>query len=211
MLPTADSQVYPRLGIGLEAGGNLRPGLTHRYSPTYYGYAYAYLPGITRTQGLRMTLTGQAQVPTGAPFGENSVVIWPRGFTSADGRQIAQLTARQFKLTADYAIPIFVGDISLFSPVFYIKNFLLIPHVDWATFEGVRKIEGKETKTVSSSLMSAGADFTVELGNFLWAPFPCSVGVSASWLGGPYFKTLSESADGGRKPYSIELIFSLDI
>ena len=211
MLPTAETQVYPRLGIGLEAGGNLRPGLTHRYAPTYYGYAYGYLPGLTRTQGLRLTAIGQAQVPTDAPFGENTVVIWPRGFTSADGRQIAQQTARQFKVTADYAIPIFVGDISLFSPLFYIKNFLLIPHVDWAGFEGVRKIEGKKTKDLSSSLMSVGADFTVELGNFLWAPFPCSIGVSATWLGGPYFKTLAESTEGGRKPYSIELIFSLDI
>ena len=211
LLPTAESQVYPRLGVGLEAGGSARPGLTHRYSPTWYGYAYGYLPGFTRTQGLRLTVIGQAQVPTGAPFGESGVVVWPRGFTSAEGRQIAQRTARQFKLTADYAIPIYVGDISLFSPAFYVKNFLLIPHVDWATFGGVRKIEGKETKYVSSGLVSAGADFTVELGNFLWAPFPCSVGVSASWLGGPYFKTLTESSESGRKPYSVELIFSLDI
>ena len=66
-------------------------------------------------------------------------------------------------------------------------------------------------KAVSSSLLSAGADFTVELGNFLWAPFPCSVGVSATWLGGPYFDTLAKASEEGRTPYSIELIFSLDI
>ena len=51
----------------------------------------------------------------------------------------------------------------------------------------------------------------MELGNFLWAPFPCSLGVSASWLGGPYFKTLSESAEEGRKPWYVGLVFSLDI
>ena len=211
MLPTADSQVYPRLGIGAEAGGSARPGLTHRYSPDVYGYLYAYLPGFTRTQGLRLTAIGQAQIPTGAAFGENAVVFWPRGFTSADGRYIAQRSTHHVKLTADYAIPVYVGDISWFSPVAYIRNFLIIPHIDWACFGGVRVVDGKKGKDISSSLLSAGADFTVELGNFFWAPFPCSVGLSASWLGGPYFKTLAESAENGRKPYSLELIFSLDI
>ena len=59
--------------------------------------------------------------------------------------------------------------------------------------------------------MSAGADFTVELGNLAWVPYPCSLGVSASWLGGPYFKTLAESAEEGRKPYYVGLVFSFDI
>ena len=211
MLPKASSQVYPRLGLGLEAGGHVRPGLTHRYSPAFYGYAYGYLPGFTRVQGLRLTAIGQIQVSTGAPFGESSVVFWPRGFTTADGRTIAQQSVRQLRLTADYAIPLYAGDISWFSPAFYIRNFLLLPHVDYAVFGGARTVDGKTGKDIASGLLSAGADFTVELGNFLWAPFPCSIGVSASWLGGPYFKTLAESAEKGRKPYSVELIFSLDI
>ena len=208
MLPKADSQVYPRWGIGAETGGSFRPGIGKIYSPVMYGYLYGYLPGFTRTQGLRLSASAQHQIPTGAPFGENSVTVWPRGFTAADGRAIARVSANQLKLTADYAIPIYVGDISWFSPVAYISHFLLIPHVDWMAFGGARNGNGRPT---ASSLFSAGADFTVELGNFFWAPFPCSVGVSASWLGGPYFKTLAESADDGRKPYSIGLVFSLDI
>ena len=208
MLPKADSQVYPRWGVGAETGGSFRPGIGKIYSPVMYGYLYGYLPGFTRTQGLRLSASAQHQIPTGAPFGENSVTVWPRGFTAADGRAIARVSANQLKLTADYAIPIYVGDISWFSPVAYISHFLLIPHVDWMTFGGARNGNGRPT---ASSLFSAGADFTVELGNFFWAPFPCSVGVSASWLGGPYFKTLAESADDGRKPYSIGLVFSLDI
>ena len=208
MLPKADSQVYPRWGVGAETGGSFRPGIGKIYSPVMYGYLYGYLPGFTRTQGLRLSASAQHQIPTGAPFGENSVTVWPRGFTAADGRAIARVSANQLKLTADYAIPIYVGDISWFSPVAYISHFLLIPHVDWMAFGGARNGNGRPT---ASSLFSAGADFTVELGNFFWAPFPCSVGVSASWLGGPYFKTLAESADDGRKPYSIGLVFSLDI
>ena len=207
-LPVADSRVYPRWGVGAEVGASCRPSLTQIYSPAGFAYLYGYLPGLTATQGLRLSVIGQAQFPTGAPFGENSVQVIPRGFLPADGTAIARKSARQLRLTADYAIPIYVGDLSWFSPVAYIRNFLLIPHVDWMTFGGARNGAGTPA---SSSLVSAGADFTVELGNFLWAPFPCSVGVSASWLGGPYFKTLAEGAESGRKPYSIGLIFSLDI
>ena len=207
-LPTAESQVYPRWGVGAETGGSFRPGLDKIYSPVWYGYLYGYLPGFTRTQGLRLTASTQYQIPTGAPFGENSISIAPRGFTSADARAIARNSAAQIKLTADYAIPLYVGDISWFSPMAYISHFLLIPHVDWTGFGLPRNGRGKPA---NSSLMSVGADLTVELGNFFWAPFPCSLGVSASWLGGPYFKTLAEADDDGRKPWYVGLVFSLDI
>ena len=208
MLPTAESQVYPRWGIGVETGGSFRPGLGKFYSPVWYAYMYGYLPGFTRTQGLRLSASAQYQLPTGAPFGENSITIQPRGFTSAEARTIARKTAAQLRLTADYAIPVYVGDLSWFSPVAYIRNFLLIPHVDWTCFGGARNGKGKPT---NSSLLSAGADLTAELGNFCWVPFPCSVGVSASWLGGPYFKTLAEAAEDGRKPYYVGLLFSFDL
>ena len=207
-LPTADSQVYPRWGIGAEIGASIRPGLAKIYTPLAYTYLYGYVPGFTRTQGLRLTALAQVQLPTGAPFGENAVQVMPRGFTSADGRAVARASAGQLRLTADYALPIYVGDISWFSPVAYIHNFLLIPHVDWTGFQ-IGK--GGKDASQNSFLLSAGADFTVELGNLAWIPYPCSLGVSASWLGGPYFKTLAESAEEGRKPYYVGLVFSFDI
>ena len=206
-LPTADSQVYPRWGIGAEAGASVRPGLSKIYTPLAYAYLYGYVPGFTRTQGLRLTALAQVQLPTGAPFGENTVQVMPRGFTSAEGRAVARASAGQLRLTADYALPIYVGDISWFSPVAYIRNFLLIPHVDWTGFQIGKG--GKDAR--NTCLLSAGADFTVELGNLAWVPYPCSLGVSASWLGGPYFKTLAESAEEGRKPYYVGLVFSFDI
>ena len=205
MQQAADSQVYPRLGIGAEAGAGFRPGLSQIYSPACYGYVYGYLPGLTRTQGLRLSAIGAQQFATGAPFGEYGVSVIPRGFTPVDGSAIARHSARALRLTADYAVPLYVGDISWFSPVAYITHFLLIPHVDWTTFGGARNGQGPVT---ASSLFSAGADFTVELANFLWVPFPCSIGVSASWTGGPYYNTL---ATDGRKPWSVEMVFSFDI
>ena len=208
MLPTPESRVYPRWGIGAEAGASVRPGLARIYTPLTYGYLYGYVPGFTSTQGFRLTALAQFQLPTGAPFGENTVQIMPRGFTAAEGRAVARASATQLRLTADYAIPLYVGDISWFSPVAYIKNFLLIPHVDWTGFEITR---GSKDSPKSSYLVSAGADFTVELGNLAWVPYPCSLGVSASWLGGPYFKTLAESDSEDRKPYYVGLVFSFDI
>ena len=206
MLPTAESQVYPRWGIGAETGASFRPGLTKIYSPVWYGYLYGYLPGITRTQGLRLSATAQYQLPTGAPFGENSVTILPRGFTSAAARTVARNSHAQLRLTADYAIPVYVGDISWFSPVAYIRNFLLIPHVDGTGFPVTRN-----DRIVLHSLVSAGADMTVELGNLAWIPYPCSFGVSASWLGGSYFDSLSEKDTNDRKPYYVGLLFSVDL
>ena len=207
-LPTADSQVYPRWGIGAEVGASVRPGLSKIYTPLAYGYLYGYVPGFTRTQGLRLSALAQVQLPTGAPFGENTVQVMPRGFTAAEGRAVARASTGQLRFTADYALPIYVGDISWFSPVAYIHNFLLIPHVDWTGFALGRGGKGDTTPT---SLLSAGADFTVELGNLAWIPYPCSLGVSASWLGGPYFKTLAETAEEGRKPYYVGLVFSVDL
>ena len=208
MLARPESCVYPRWGIGAEAGFSYRPGLAKIYSPVTYGYLYGYTPGFTRRQGLHFTATAQYQLPTDAPFGEAGVQILPRGFTAADRREVVRASAAQLRLTADYAIPLYVGDISCFSPVAYLSHFLLIPHVDWTGFGLPRNGRGE---ALSSSLVSAGADFTVELGNLAWVPYPCSIGVSASWLGGPYFKTLAESAEDGRKPYYVGLVFSFDI
>ena len=208
MISRAESQVYPSWGVGAEIGGSFRPGLAKIYSPVSYAYLYGYLPGFTRTQGLRLSASAQYQLPTGAPFGENSISILPRGFTSAEARTIARNSAGQLRLTADYALPIYVGDLSCFSPVAYIRNFLLIPHADWTGFGLPRNGKGKPA---SSSLVSAGADLTVELGNLAWVPYPFSIGVSASWLGGPYFQTLAEAAENGRKPYYVGLLFSVDL
>ena len=206
MLPTAESQVYPRWGIGAETGASFRPGLTKIYTPIWYGYLYGYLPGFTRTQGLRLSATAQYQLPTGAPFGENSVTILPRGFTSAEARSVARKSHAQVRLTADYALPVYVGDLSWFSPVAYIRNFLLIPHADGTVFPVKRN-----DRISLHNLLSAGADFTVELGNLTWVPYPFSIGVSASWLGGSYFKTLAEADKDGRKPYYVGLLFSVDL
>ena len=196
MLGRASSQTYTRLGVGAEAGFALRPGLTGIFSPTAYTYFYGYLPGITPVQGLRATMISQWMLGQAA-LGESHVNFTPRGFPAAVAREIATQTTSQTCLTLDYAIPIYVGDLSFLSPVAYIRNFLAIPHFDFSFFGG-------------TSLWSLGADLSVELGNLAWFPFDGSIGVELDYLGGAAYPAFQE-ASLVERPFYAGLIFSLDI
>lgn len=183
MRPTAHSQVYPSLGIGAEVGWHGRVSLTSLYSPSVYAYMYGYLPGFAPQQGLRLTALGQYQFS--ALRFENTVKTQPRGFE--DG--VSMYSDKQLRLTADYAIPFSLGDISAFSPLFYIKNFILTPHVDYTILGS-----GKVRKS-SENLYSIGADFTVKVANLLWFPFDSEVGISYNYNGGSMFDTLSKTSN----------------
>ena len=199
MLPKAESAVYPRWGVGLEGGFNMRPGMAQAIRPNAYAYLYGYVPGFVRQQGLRLTgmLQHQVEIPSSNPLdanlqkGELATNTLPRGFSSDAGTVIGRNCPWQLKLTADYAIPIYVGDIAL-PPIAYIRNFLLVPHYDFS-FLGA-----------GYNLWSAGADITAEFGKLL-LPFDCSAGVSISYLGGNAF-----GPSGQDRRWSFEFIMSYD-
>ena len=193
MLSRAHSQVYPRLGLGLEAGVSFRPGITDVFAPVVYGYAYGYLPGFVREQGLRLTTTLQHQLRRSEHvFGEMRTATLPRGFEGVASSAVAQAFPTQWRVTADYGIPIYVGDLSL-RPVMYISHFLLTPHADCTLLPG------------GENLWSAGADLTAELRRLLLLDFDTSVGVSFSWLGGSWME-----ASGQTKPYHVGLVYKMD-
>ena len=193
MLPTAEAGVYPRLGIGAETGLSFRPGLTGLFAPVFYLYGYGYLPGLWLPQGLRITGMYQQQLQNkDLRFGELYASVLPRGFSLSAGSIVAQNSPSQFRVTADYAIPIYVGDLSL-GPVTYIKNFLLTPHFD---FTGLQ----------DGNLWSAGVDLTAEIGHLFFFHFDGSLGVSFSYLGGSWYENVAEG-----KPFSVSMIFSFDI
>ena len=194
MKPRAVAQIYPRAGIGLEAGVNLRPGLTQFFSPNIYAYAYGYLPGITRNQGLMLTGMFQRQIRPQTPFHEFSVNVLPRGFSGAAGAHVAALYPTQWRVTLDYAIPLWLGDINI-PWVAYIQNFILTPHADYMRVDA----------HPGNQLWSAGADLAAHLGRVFFAALDTTVGVSFSWLGGGLYE-ITEQA----KPYSVSLIFKTD-
>ena len=201
MRPVADSNVYPSLGIGGDFGFSFRPGLSRMFTPDVYAYIYGYVPGFWHTQGFRLSATVQQMLYAGDPLRirENHVLTLPRGFDSSVSQFLTDAPT-QARLTVDYAVPIYIGDISVMSPVVYIKNLLVVPHTDFTFAKGF--------------LFSAGADFTVELANFLWFPFDCSVGFSLDVNGGTRWKELKAASGGKDSPLhrvSAGFIFSMDI
>ena len=82
------------------------------------------------------------------------------------------------KVTADYGIPVYLGDWGIFGGFFYIKRLVLTPHFDYM-------FAGKE------HLFSAGCDLTFDLNSILWLGWPCSLGVTYSYNGGESFNSLN--------------------
>ena len=191
-LPHMENQVYPRLGIGAEVGASFRPGLDKVFTPSVYAYLYGYLPGFWRTQGLRLTAMFQHQLTPADKlyFGELGANIVPRGFDSYALQAVAQASPMQWKVTADYAIPIYVGDWYI-PGIAHIRNFVLTPHADYTGLSG-------------TNLWSIGADFTAELTKLI-LPFNSSLGVSVNYLGGTFYANT-----GQERPWSVELIFGMD-
>ena len=180
----ANSQVYPRWGIGAETGisGNLE---SHKvFSPMGYVYAYGYVPGIIRTQGLKLSAMWQTKILEKSAFSQPIVDMLPRGLSdnSALGRHLALYNSNLFKVTADYAIPIFIGDITIGGNVLAIKRLVAYPHFDY-TFIG------------RSGLWSAGLDLTADLQAIITLEWPCSIGLSFSWNGGSAWNNLSEKIE----------------
>lgn len=187
MMGTAHSAVYPRWGIGFETGVMSMLTANNYYSPMGYAYVYGYVPGITRTQGLRLSATCQLKMNESVPFGHNIVNVLPRGFARFNSlSQSLTFTQKAItRLSADYAIPVFIGDIDIFGSIFYIKRLVLTPHFDF-TFIGN-----------TDSLWSGGCDLALDMASLLGFGWPCTIGVTASYNGGAsYQKYQNEFALG---------------
>lgn len=194
MRSRARSQVYPRWGIGAEAGFSMRPSMTGTFNPNAYVYAYGYLPGFWRTQGIKLTGTFQQSLSFSNDvfcLSELSANTLPRGFSSAAQIKTGRLYPWQLNASASYAVPVYVGDIAL-PPILYIRNFLVVPNFDITLLPG------------NGNLWSTGADITAEMGKFI-VPFDCSLGVSVSYLGGSAFEAV-----GQQSRWSVGLIMSYD-
>jgi hypothetical protein len=179
MQATPNSAVYPRWGIGMEAGASGNIESTSILSPMGYIYTYGYIPGIIREHGIRLSAISQLKLDKKSVFGLPAVSFLPRGFTSAN--QLANWLAIRndclTKVTADYAIPIFIGDLSIGGSMFSIKRMILTPHFDYS-FIG------------NGGLWSAGADLVLDMHSILTLEWPCTFGITFSYNGGKSLKFL---------------------
>ena len=209
MRPVASSGIYPRWGIGLEAGAMSRPALERYYSPMSYAYLYGYLPGIIPQHGVHFSATGQSILNPGAYFGTPAVNTLPQGLnTNSELVSLASMYSdRSLKLSLDYAIPIYIGDITIFGPFMYLKRLTLTPQFDFTMFDWM---EGYD---FSGNLFSAGASLTLDFDRLFWLRFPFSVGVTYSYSGGSAFEALRTAVRANGSSFGhqyIGPIFSVD-
>ena len=184
MLGTPNSAVYPKLGIGIEAGATGSLGLNQFISPMGYLYAYGYIPGFVPQQGLKLTAMYQRKLTTESYFGQATVTTVPRGLKN-NADLMSYLSIYNDNLTnfsADYAIPIYIGDLAIGGSFLYVKRMVLTPHFDFNLVEN------------KPSLFSVGTSLTFNLESIVFLTWPCSVGVTYSYNGGfnGQFQKLSE-------------------
>ena len=182
MMPIANSQVYPRWGIGAETGVLSGIESYEVFSPMGYVYGYGYVPGIMRTHGIRLSAMWQTKLRDASAFSRQIVDILPRGLSNNSelGSYLSLTNDNLMKVTADYAIPIYIGDITIGGNWLAIKRLVAYPHFDYTFID--RK-----------GLWSAGLDLTADLHAIITLEWPCSFGVSFSWNGGSAWNSLTEN------------------
>ncbi|MBR5836466.1 MAG: hypothetical protein IKY66_09935 [Bacteroidales bacterium] len=182
MLSTPNSAVYPKWGIGAEAGayGNLES--SEYLSPMGYGYLYGYVPGLMATHGIKLSAMHQIKL-SDAPFGQALVNILPRGFSGGPAllSWLSIHYSQMTRLTADYAFPIFIGDPAIGGNIFSIKRLVVNPHFDY-TFAG------------GYGLFSAGAELILDMNSILTLEWPCSFGITYSYNGGTGFNVFAQQS-----------------
>jgi len=177
----APSQVYPGLGIGVETGFRSRPGLSGAFGNSFYLYTYGYLPGILQNQGIRLSaIFGKELGGNEFSYPDIQASAVPRGFVNSTLKSLCNsCSPERYRFTFDYAIPILNLDWSWLSPIAYIKNIQVTPFFDCALLKFKYSSDFRiNYQNVSSDfIFSAGADFSVNLGNLLWLPHDCGIGV----------------------------------
>lgn len=203
MLNTAKSGIYPRWGIGMEAGYGSRPLDRGLFTPNIYSFVYGYIPGFLDTHGVKLSATTQFQLDGHMP--ENYVKVLPRGIISS-GIQ-SYITRRfpvQSNFTIDYALPFLPLDCAWLGPLAYIKNLELNVHADLALYGGSDIFQ-------KGNLFSAGAQLCARLANFLWLPFDGRAGVAYSYSGGSLWERMAADKIEMESRHSISLVFTVDL
>jgi hypothetical protein len=115
-----------------------------------------------------------------SPFSRQIVDVLPRGLSdnSILGSHLSLYENNLVKVTADYAVPVYIGDITLGGNWLAIKRLVAYPHFDY-TFVG------------RQGLWSAGLDLTADLHAIITIEVPCSFGLSFSWNGGSAWEDLT--------------------
>lgn len=154
---TQRANYFPKIGIGGRVYAGFSPNSGGYFGNIYAAYSYGYLPGLAFNQGLRVSAAYQKQ--NVKSYFLDNLIAEPRGYTE-------DIYAKNYlRFTADYAIPIYLGDISL-GAFAYLQSVNIVPFYDLGLYKN------DQWKNRSSF----GADITFRTHLFRIG-FPLSIGV----------------------------------
>lgn len=165
------SGIFPKWGIGVTANMKFVVNGGENFGNASSLYLYGYLPGFAPNHGIKLSSGFQYQNVEGKNYYLGNLVKMPRGYTKS-------FYGRSYILgTADYAFPIYLGDISVWE-LAYLKRLQVIPFADCAVIKGYSG-EGSSAKS-NLRLSSCGTSLLVDMAPFIWG-IECSVGVMYSY------------------------------
>ena len=201
---TAPAQVMPRWGIGAEVKAR-----ASAEASLLYGKGYLYLPGITRSQGLKATGALQLRklgIPGCFPlFDIGGADMAPRGLSeTAVPYLLSRLGYAVAKASVDYAIPI-PTDFSL-TPYIYLRNLEIVPFADATVFLSETSFGVRRRRQY---LYSAGVDLGMRFEKLLMISNSVKMGLRLAYNGGGCFDWFREN--GSAKPFYIGLIVNTNL
>ena len=198
MLGTPNSAAYPRWGIGAEIGATGGLESSEILSPMGYAYLYGYVPGFTREQGLKLSVMHQQKLDSKSIFSQPAVQILPRGLasTSSLASHISIYNPSITKLSADYAIPIYIGDLAIAGGLLYIKRLCLTPHADYM-------------RAGKTNLLSVGSALTLDLNGLIWIGWPVSIGATYSYSGLADYNLVKSQTGLDMSPHHVGAVFNV--
>jgi hypothetical protein len=155
-LSSTKTNLFPRWGFGVSIKGAFNYGPHNENGNITYIYGYGYLPGITLKQGLKLTASYQKQYCKNAFGFVPNLASMPRGYNKL-------ILLNYAKVSADYAIPVYLGDVSC-SWLFYLKRLQIIPFADMAinTPANFNNINNDFLHPKNDFLYSYGSDFLLD-------------------------------------------------
>jgi hypothetical protein len=198
VLSTPNAAAYPRWGIGAEVGFSANLECSDIMSTMGYAYMYGYVPGFTREQGLKLSVMHQQKLDKESIFSLPTVNILPRGLasTASLSTHMSIYNPSITKVSADYAIPIYIGDISIGGGLIYIKRLRLTPHADYM-------------RAGTTDLVSVGSALTLDLNGLIWIGWPVSVGATYSYSGLADYNLVKSQTGLDMSPHYIGAVFNV--
>lgn len=185
MLSTSGAAIYPRWGFSLYPRFVLGSGEGNGFQTALFS-GYAYMPGLSRIQGLKLSLAGHYRL-SGLPdaLDDSNSAALPRGYKAYAAEPL------YLKAGLDYAVPLYLGDVAI-PGVLYFQRLQLIPFADYAM--------GWTPGAPRNDYWSAGVSAMIDYHAFRLAP-GISTGVRWSYT--------APNATGSR--HGFQLLFGLSI